>query len=128
MAGQRVAMILRSRTNLSDEQISQMSDAEGWQLIYTVKRPKSQALKKTNQICFTGFSPSEKDKLGQLAAADGLDVVKSVTHSLAYLVTGPNAGPAKLKKAREQNVVIMDEGQFAQFLHDGEIPDSVGSG
>jgi BRCT domain type II-containing protein len=38
-------------------------------------------------------------------------------------VTGPNAGPAKLKKAREQDAIIMDEGQFAQFLLDGEIPD-----
>ena len=123
MAGQRVTMILRSKTNLSDDEIAQLSDAEGWRLIYTLKPPKSQVQKKTNQICFTGFSPSEKDRLGQLAAADGLDVVKSVTQSLAYLVTGPNAGPAKLKKAREQNVIIMEEGQFAKFLLDGETPD-----
>jgi NAD-dependent DNA ligase len=117
-------MILRSKTNLSDDQIAQLSDAEGWRLIYTLKPPKSQVQKKTNQICFTGFSPSEKDRLGQLATDDGWDVVKSVTQSLAYLITGANAGPAKLKKAREQNVIIMAEDQFAKFLQDGEPPDS----
>ena len=121
MAGDRVTMILRSKTNLSDDQIARLSDAEGWGLIYTLRPPKSRRRKRTNQICFTGFSPSDKDRLGQLATADALDVVKSVTQSLAYLVTGPNAGPAKLKKAREQNVVVMNEGQFAKFLLNGEI-------
>jgi DNA polymerase-3 subunit epsilon len=124
MAGQRVSLILKSRTDLSDEQISLLSDADGWRLIYALKPPKSQLHKKTNQICFTGFSASEKDRLGQLATDDGLDVVKTVTQSLAYLVTGPNAGPAKLKKAREQDVIVMDEAQFAKFLQDGELPDS----
>jgi NAD-dependent DNA ligase len=123
MAGQRVTMILRSKTDLSDDQIAQLSDAEGWRLIYTLKPPKTQIQEKTNQICFTGFSPSDKDRLGQLAAAVGLDVVKSVTQSLAYLVAGPNAGPAKLRKAREQNVVILNEGQFDEFLLFGEAPD-----
>jgi len=122
MAGEKVTRILRSRTDLSDEQIAQMSDAEGWQLIYSLKSQKSQIQKKANQICFTGFSPSDKERLGQLALAHGLDVVKSVTQSLAYLVTGPNAGPAKLKKAKEQDVVIMNEEQLAKFLHDGQIP------
>ena len=122
MAGEKVAMILKSKTNLSDEQISQMSDADGWQLIYTLKPQKSQTPKKANHICFTGFPPSEKDRLSNLALSQGLDVVKSVTQSLAFLVTGENAGPAKLNKAREQNVVIMNEVQFGKFLQDGEIP------
>jgi DNA polymerase III subunit epsilon len=135
MPCQRVAMILRSRTDLSDDQIAQLSDAEGWQLIYTLKPPNRQVQKKTSQICFTGFSSSEKDRLSQLAAADGLDVMKSVTQSLAYLVVGPNTGPlaylvvgpntgpAKLRSAREHDVVIMNEGQFSQFLLDGSTPD-----
>jgi len=122
MAGEKVAMILRSKTNLSDEQIARMSDADGWQLIYGLKPQKSQTQKKANQVCFTGFSPADKDRLGQIALGHGLDVVKSVTQSLAFLVTGSNAGPAKLRKATEQDVVIMNEEQFARFLHDGEIP------
>ncbi len=122
MASTRVTMILKSKTELSDEAIAGLSDAEAWQLVYTLKPPKSQRIKKANQICFTGFSPSDKDRLGQIAIAQGLDVVKSVTQSLAFLVTGPNAGPAKCKMAREQDVVIMNEEQFARFLHDGEIP------
>lgn len=122
MAGEKVTMILRSKTDLPDEQIAEISDAEGWRLIYAMKPNKSSVQKKTNQICFTGFSPSDKDRLGQVAVAHGLDVVKSVTQPLAYLVTGTNAGPAKLKKAREQDVVVMNEEQFGRFLQDGEIP------
>ena len=63
MAGEKVTMILRSRTELSDQQIADMSDAEGWQLIYSLKPQKSQIQKIPNQICFTGFSPSDKDRL-----------------------------------------------------------------
>lgn len=115
-------MILRSKTNLSDDQIAKLSDAEGWQLIYTLKPTKSKLQKKTNQICFTGFATCEKERLGQLAAANGLDVVKAVSQSLAYLVTGPNAGPVKLRNAREFGVAIMNEEQFAKFLADGKMP------
>jgi NAD-dependent DNA ligase len=122
MAGEKVTMILRSRTELSSEQIEKMSDGEGWQMIYALKPPKTQRIKKCNQICFTGFSPSEKARLGQVATDHGLDVVKSVTQSLAYLITGPTAGPAKCKAAREQEVVMMTEVQFSQFLIDGEVP------
>ena len=122
MAGERVTAILKSKTDLSDEQIARLSDAEAWRLVYAAKAPKSKQPDETAQICFTGFSPADKDRLGQIATARGLDVVKSVTHSLRFLVTGPNAGPAKCKKAREKDAVIMNEEQFARFLHDGEIP------
>jgi DNA polymerase III subunit epsilon len=74
------------------------------------------------QICFTGFSSSDKERLGQLATDRGLDVVKTITQSLSYLVAGPNAGPVKLKNAREKNVLIMNEEQYVKFLIDGEVP------
>lgn len=76
-----------------------------------------------DKICFTGFTSVEKERLGRLAKANDLVVVKSVTRSLAYLVLGPNAGPAKLRDAREQNAIIMNEGQFEKFILTGELPD-----
>jgi DNA polymerase III subunit epsilon len=76
-----------------------------------------------SQVCFTGFGTFEKMQLSQRAANSGLDVVKSVTRSLAYLVIGPNAGPAKLKTAQEQHVIIMDEEQFNRFMDTEVLPE-----
>lgn len=75
-----------------------------------------------SQVCFTGFAALTKEQLSQQATANGFDVVPRVTRSLEYLVAGPNAGPAKIKTAKEQNAVIMDEGQFAKFLLDHTSP------
>ena len=64
MAGETIALILMSRTELSDEQIADMSDAEGWQLIYSLKPRKSQIQKIPNQVCFNEFPSPDKDRLG----------------------------------------------------------------
>ena len=122
MASERVSLILRSKTELTHDQIAAMSDGDAWQLVYSMKSAKTQKPKQFNQICMTGFSPSDKERLWNHACDAGLVVVQSVTASLAYLVVGPNAGPAKLKKAKEQEAVILTEDQFMQFLEDGEIP------
>lgn len=122
MPSPKVRMILRAKTDLPDTQIDGMSDSEGWRLIYAIRPPQFSIKKAENQICFTGFSLSEKERLATAAAKSGLDVVKSVTRSLAYLCAGENAGPAKMKKAMEQEVVVMDKGQFENFLETGEIP------
>ena len=45
-------MILRSKTNLSDDQISQLSDAEGWRLIYTPESVTFCSLIHTIHPCF----------------------------------------------------------------------------
>lgn len=123
MASDRPAKILRSKTNLPEDQIAQMSDAEAWKLIYTMDPPKNQRPRKNRtEICFTGFSPSDKDRLEQLAVANGIEVVKSVTKTLTFLVTGANAGPSKTQKAQDQKAIILTEDQFMRFLDDGTIP------
>jgi BRCT domain type II-containing protein len=119
MPSKKVAMILKSKTELSDAEIACISDEQGWELIYKLRpAPKP----KGTQICFTGFSPIDKERLTQLAKSRGLQVVGSITKSLSFLVTGPSPGPSKCELAREQKVVLMDEEQFARFLTDGEIP------
>lgn len=123
MAGEKVTMILRSKTDLSDDEISAMTNADGWKVIYSLRSPTSK--KKENQVCFTGFSPAAKKGLSKVATDNGMDVVKSVTKSLAYLCTGSNAGPAKIKKAREQGAILMDAEQFHHLLNTGEIPNQV---
>jgi NAD-dependent DNA ligase len=122
MASEKVTMILKSKTNLTHEEISKMTDAEGWGLIYTLKHQGTKNKEKENEICFTGFSPSDKDRLRKIAEENGLKFVTKVTKCLTILCIGENAGPAKLKQAKEQEAVILTEDQFFRFLETGEIP------
>lgn len=77
-------------------------------------------------ICFTGFS---RDKalpvLQSMAEAAGLHVAKSVVAKLAYLITGANAGPAKLAKAITEGATILTEDEFINLLETGELPDAI---
>lgn len=117
---ERVAKILRSKTDMSDEQIKELSDPEAWRIVYETRdRPRE----RRTEICFTGFRPSERDELEQLALQNGLKVCKGVTKNLGILITGDEPGPAKLRTARERgNVIIMDAGQFLEFVETGEVP------
>jgi NAD-dependent DNA ligase len=123
MAAERVTRILLAKSDLTPDQIAAMSDREAWGWLYTHFPPKSTRHKKNaQQICFTGFSVTERKELESEAEEAHLEVVTSVTKSLRYLVTGPNAGPAKLQKAKEQEVVLMNAEQFRNMLETGELP------
>ena len=75
------------------------------------------------EIIFTGFETQRRQVLETMAIEHGLRVVASVTKGLAMLVGGYNVGPAKLEKARGQNVVVLDEAAYLKLLETGEIPD-----
>jgi len=121
MASEKVARILRSRTELTGEAIESMSDGEAWRLVYSLPK-QATTIDHNGEICFTGFSPSEKSSLQQSARRCGFKVVKSVTKRLSFLCTGPNAGPSKLEKARRQGATILSSEQLAQMLETGEVP------
>ena len=74
------------------------------------------------EVCFTGFKATDKSRLADLAIAAGFLVRDAVTSGLHVLCYGYNAGPAKLAKARAQNVLILTEDQFLAFKDTGEIP------
>lgn len=116
---EKVARILRSRTEMSDEEINALSDAEGWKIVYSL--PKKERDNRT-QVLFTGFSPAERDELEAKAADRDLKVVQTVTARLGMLVCGENAGPVKMRKAEAQGVLLLSEDQFTEFLRTGEIP------
>jgi len=123
MAGERVTRILLAKSDLTPDQIAAMSDRDAWGWIYGHFPPKTTRHKKNaQQICFTGFSAAERKQLESEAEEAHLQVVKSVTKSLRYLVAGPNAGPAKFQKAKEQEVVLMSVDQFRKMLETGELP------
>lgn len=63
-------------------------------------------------VLFTGFSQSRREELEDIALAAGWDVRSTVGPTLDYLVTGPRAGPAKVAKATDLGVAVIDDFEF----------------
>lgn len=79
--------------------------------------------KRKLEICFTGFRRDVKEKLERKAIKKDFTVRKSVTKNLDFLVTGSNAGPAKMSQARLQGVIILNEDEFYEMMETGALPD-----
>lgn len=121
MASEKAAKILRVRSDFSEEQIQAMPDREAWDWIYRHLRSADDL--RPDQICFSGFSLSVRAELeAQARELLHLEVKSSVTKGLRYLCTGPEAGPAKVAKAKEQGATILSVEQFQTFCETGEIP------
>ncbi|MEQ1530804.1 MAG: NAD-dependent DNA ligase LigA [Methylococcales bacterium] len=118
---EKLRRILQSKSDLSDLQISAMSDAEGWALVYKLSGTKASVKDNRFQVCFTGFGAADKEVLGIAAEDAHLKVVTSVTKGLQYLIAGDNAGPAKLQTARDQGTRVLSKNEFLDFLETGEL-------
>lgn len=121
---EKVRRILMSKSDMSTAEIDALSDREAWAWVYghAKSRRTSKQDNQRDQICFTGFNSSTRADLTNIAEAGGLHVVKSVTKDLAFLCIGENAGPSKCLKAKEKNVMVLDEQQFLNLLQNGELP------
>ena len=84
---------------------------------------KNRARDNRPQILFTGFSAPLRERLEQACEEAGLHVVNTVTQGLVFLCAGPNAGFAKVAKARSQKAYILHEPDLVQLLETGELPD-----
>ena len=120
MPTEKATMILQSKTDFTKGQIAELTDAEAWNLIYSIRSTKA----KDNrlQVCFTGFGASKKVELTNLAQDKKFNVVASVTKKLDFLCGGETAGPKKLEKAIEQGVQILSENEFMNLIETGEVP------
>jgi NAD-dependent DNA ligase len=119
MPSEKLTRILLAKSPFSPEVISQMAEVDGWRWVY---RNHVQVKEKHFEVCFTGFSDSDKTSVSQLALDAGFTVVGSVTRSLSLLCIGPNPGPSKLEKAKRQQNSILTLEQFKHFLETGEVP------
>ena len=95
MPSDKLTRILKAKSPYSFDQISAMSDADGWSWVYANAAPRKD---KRTQVCFTGFSSIEKEELANLAREHSLGVATTVTKDLAFLCTGVSAGPSKPTK------------------------------
>ena len=122
MASEKVTMILLSKTDMTTEEVADLSDSDAWGIVYSLRAKKAKDTRL--QICFTGFGLSKKNELSELAAENNMNVVASVTKNLDYLCGGDNAGPSKIEQAERQGVQFLDERQFVSLIETGEIPKS----
>ena len=80
------------------------------------------------QILFTGFTAALRADLEQQCNAAGLRVMKTVSLTLTFLCAGPNAGPAKVAKARLKGAYVLSADDLPEFLETGELPDAAVDG
>ncbi len=113
MPSPKLIQILRSRTDLTDEQIIPLSDGESWAIIRKIDEEKRKNRPPNRpEVCFTGFGKEEREELDKLADKKGFDSKGSVTKSLKYLVIGETPGETKIKKAYDQGVKIFQRDEF----------------
>src|SRR5690606_8348726 len=108
----KLLRIIRSKTDSTEQEIENLTEQKGWKIVYSLTLRKE----KLNEICFTGFSPSEKKDLIQIAENNKFHVVKSVTTNLKFLCCGNNAGPSKMDKAEKQGAIILNRDDFFKLI------------
>ncbi|MDH5833699.1 BRCT domain-containing protein [Luteimonas kalidii] len=118
MPSEKLTRILKAKSPFSADVISAMSESEGWDWVYANCATRKD---KMLQVCFTGFSATEKAELAELARKHRLGVATSVTNDLAFLCAGESAGPAKLSKAAAQGVTLLTRAEFERLLATGEV-------
>lgn len=90
--------------------------------ISPVKISKTNSISKI-EVCFTGFSKSDKTRLIDIATEHDMLIRSDVTKKLTYLCCGYNAGAKKHAKARENGALALTEKQFLSLVETGEIPE-----
>ena len=101
--------ILKSKTDLTEGEIEELSAEQAWEIIYSLHNNEKDA---RSQICFTGFSKSESEHLKDIAILSDWRVVGSVTRKLNILVVGDTPGPAKVSQAKKQSTIIMNKSEY----------------
>lgn len=120
MVSEKAARILRKH-GFQDEAIGAMNETEAWREVYA-RAPTRRTRASPITICFTGFVDIEKSRYQRLAESLGLRVTSGVSGKTSYLFFGANAGPAKLAKAQELGVKIMEIDRFLNLVETGELP------
>jgi len=114
MASKKPTMILKSKTDMTGEEISNQTDSKAWEIIYAIRVKK--VTDERLQVCFTGFKSTTKEGLINLAHDNRYKVRQDVTKKLDFLVSGDNAGPKKIEKAESQGVQFLNEIQYRKMI------------
>ena len=94
MPSEKLIKILRSKTDLTDEQIIPLSDEEGWAKVDeadAAAKAEREANRKPT-VLFSGFNKADKAGMEAHAVAHGLKPGTTVTKKLECLVLGETPG------------------------------------
>lgn len=119
MPSERVSKILRSKSNLSTDEIAGMSNVEAWDYVYALSANRKKPEDTRTRITFTGFTTSQKRALHEIAETSGIyRVMSGMAKSTAILVVGSEPGEQKIAAARRDDVPMISGAQFtALVLH-----------
>ena len=120
MPSEKLIMILRSKTDLTDEQIIPLTDEEGWAKVYEAEAA-AKAERDANRkptVLFSGFNKADKAEMEAHAVAHGLKPVTTVTKKLECLVLGEMPGEKKLMKAEELGIKTIHAHEYLQLYGD----------
>lgn len=113
MPSARAIRILRSKTDLSDDDISSLSEAEAWEEIYAASPPKAPSDMRT-RATISGFPKSEQAEKKKIVEAMGFRVMSGMAKSTEILIIGNDPGPVKLIEAKERNLSIYEWEEFLE--------------
>lgn len=118
MLNPQLIQILRSRSDLTDAQIIELTDDDAWKIVYEIDaREKAERdANRRETVCFTGFNKADKSKLEKIANENGLKSVSGVSKSLGYLVIGDTPGESKISKAETAGIKILQAHEFEQLF------------
>ena len=83
-----------------------------------VYNPNATELLKNKTLVVSGvFEQFSRDELKQLIEDNGGKVGSSITSKTDWVVAGANMGPAKLEKAMQLKIAILNEQEFIDYLN-----------
>jgi NAD-dependent DNA ligase len=118
MPSPKLIQILRSRSDLTDAQIIDLTDDQAWAIVYELdaKEKEKRDAERKPTVCFTGFNKGDKAAMEDGSTKVGLKPVQNVSNSLEYLVLGETPGQSKIAKAEEAGVKILHAHEFEQLF------------
>jgi len=118
--GERIAnSVVEFFENQENKLIIDRLSASGLQFeLIEVYNPNATELLKNKTLVVSGvFEQFSRDELKQLIEDNGGKVGSSITSKTDWVVAGANMGPAKLEKAMQLKIAILNEQEFIDYLN-----------
>jgi DNA ligase (NAD+) len=118
--GERIAnSVVEFFENQENKLIIDRLNASGVQFeLIEVYNPNATELLKNKTLVVSGvFEQFSRDELKQLIEDNGGKVGSSITSKTDWVVAGANMGPAKLEKAMQLKIAILNEQEFIDYLN-----------
>ncbi|MBN1952712.1 MAG: NAD-dependent DNA ligase LigA [Bacteroidales bacterium] len=115
--GERIAESIQDYfSREKNRQLIERLEKAGLQLEAAIPKTTGNALAGKSLIISGVFSKYSREEIKALIEQNGGKNVSSISTKTDYLVAGENIGPAKLKKAQDLNISILNEDEFLNLI------------